>query len=102
MYFAERNSRIPEAVCWTPSMLAALLCFRRHPSKLKFDARPRTSAGVRRCAMSHPRAAILMEEKIDPEELAGARAQRQRFNRNPARLQTHAAEDYGEREVTDA
>ena len=37
---------------------------------------------------------IVMEEVTDPEELAKARAQRARFDRNTAWLQTHAAEVY--------
>jgi hypothetical protein len=37
---------------------------------------------------------IVMEEVTDPEELAKARAQRERFDRNSAWLQAHAAEVY--------
>jgi hypothetical protein len=37
---------------------------------------------------------IVMEEVTDPEELAKARAQRQRFDRNSAWLQAHVAEIY--------
>lgn len=38
--------------------------------------------------------AVVMEEVTDPEELAKARAQRERFDRNSAWLQAHAAEVY--------
>ena len=37
---------------------------------------------------------IVMEEVTDPEELAKARAQRKRFDRNSAWLQAHIAEIY--------
>lgn len=37
---------------------------------------------------------IVMEEVTDPEELIKARGQRQRFDRNSAWLQAHAAEVY--------
>ena len=37
---------------------------------------------------------IVMEEVTDPAELAQARARRQRFDRNSAWLQAHAAEIY--------
>jgi hypothetical protein len=37
---------------------------------------------------------IVMEEITDPEELAKARAQRERFDRNSAWLQAHIAEIY--------
>ena len=37
---------------------------------------------------------IVMEEVTDPEELAKARAQRERFDRNSAWLQAHIAEMY--------
>lgn len=37
---------------------------------------------------------VVMEEVTDLEELARARAQRQRFDRNAAWLQAHAAEIY--------
>ena len=37
---------------------------------------------------------IVMEEIIDPEELAKARTQRTRFDRNTVWLQAHAAEVY--------
>jgi hypothetical protein len=37
---------------------------------------------------------IVMEEVTDPEELARAQAQRQRFDRNAAWLQAHGAEIY--------
>ena len=37
---------------------------------------------------------IVMEEVTDPEELAKARAQRERFDRNSAWLQAHIAEIY--------
>jgi hypothetical protein len=40
------------------------------------------------------RQAIVMEEVTDPIELAKARAQRERFDRNAAWLQAHAAEVY--------
>jgi hypothetical protein len=38
---------------------------------------------------------LVMEEITDPEELAKARAQRERFDRNSAWLQAHATEVYG-------
>jgi len=37
---------------------------------------------------------LVMEEITDPEELAKARAQRERFDRNSAWLQAHATEVY--------
>ena len=37
---------------------------------------------------------VIMEEVTDPEELAKARAQRERFDRNSAWLQAHASEIY--------
>lgn len=37
---------------------------------------------------------LVMEEVTDPEELAKARAQRERFDRNAAWLQAHATEVY--------
>jgi hypothetical protein len=37
---------------------------------------------------------VVMEEVTDPEELAKARAQRERFDRNAAWLQAHANEIY--------
>ena len=37
---------------------------------------------------------LVMEEISDPEELAKARAQRERFDRNSAWLQAHATEVY--------
>jgi hypothetical protein len=37
---------------------------------------------------------VAMEEVTDPEELAKAKAQRARFDRNSAWLQAHAAEIY--------
>ncbi len=37
---------------------------------------------------------IVMEEVTDPVELARARAQRERFDRNSAWFQAHAAEVY--------
>ena len=37
---------------------------------------------------------VVMEEVTDPEELAKARAQRARFDRNAAWLQKHASEIY--------
>jgi len=37
---------------------------------------------------------LVMEEISDPEELAKARAQRERFDRNTAWLQAHATEVY--------
>jgi len=40
------------------------------------------------------RQAIVMEEVTDPVELAKARAQRERFDRNAAWLQAHPAEVY--------
>ena len=42
--------------------------------------------------MLHQQASIVMEEVTDPEELAQARAQRERFDRNSAWLQAHATE----------
>jgi hypothetical protein len=44
--------------------------------------------------MTEKPAQIVMEEITDPEELAKARAQRARFDRNTAWLQAHAAEVY--------
>lgn len=44
--------------------------------------------------MSDMQFPIVMEEVTDPEELARARAQRERFDRNFAWLQAHAAEIY--------
>lgn len=44
--------------------------------------------------MSNQQPPIVMEEVTNPEELAKARAQRQRFDRNSAWLQAHAAEVY--------
>ena len=38
--------------------------------------------------------AIVMQEVTDPQELAEARARRDRFDRNEAWLQAHAAEIY--------
>jgi hypothetical protein len=43
---------------------------------------------------SKPPPPIIMEEVTDPEELAKARAQRERFDRNSAWLQAHASEIY--------
>jgi len=40
------------------------------------------------------KASLVMEEVTDPEELAKARAQRERFDRNATWLQAHAAEVY--------
>jgi hypothetical protein len=37
---------------------------------------------------------VVMEEVTDPDELVRARAQRERFDRNAAWLQAHAAEIY--------
>lgn len=44
--------------------------------------------------MSDMQFPIVMEEVTDPEELARARAQRERFDRNEAWLQAHAKEVY--------
>ena len=44
--------------------------------------------------MADHRPPIVMEEVTDPEELAKARAQRRRFDRNAAWLQAHASEVY--------
>ncbi|MCI0491233.1 MAG: hypothetical protein L0229_31975 [Blastocatellia bacterium] len=44
--------------------------------------------------MANDRISLVMEEVTDPEELAGARAQRERFDRNAAWLQAHAEEIY--------
>jgi hypothetical protein len=44
--------------------------------------------------MSYQPAAIIMEEVTDPAELARARAQQERFDRNAAWLQAHATEVY--------
>jgi len=44
--------------------------------------------------MEHKQHPLVMEEMTDPEELAKARAQRERFDRNAAWLQAHAAEVY--------
>jgi hypothetical protein len=43
---------------------------------------------------SRPPPPIIMEEVTDPEELAKARAQRERFDRNSTWLQAHASEIY--------
>src|SRR5262245_36050223 len=43
---------------------------------------------------SKPPPPIIMEEVTDPAELAKARAQRKRFDRNSAWLQAHAPEIY--------
>jgi hypothetical protein len=40
--------------------------------------------------------AIFMEEVTDPDELATARARRERFDRNEAWLQAHVAEIYSQ------
>ena len=45
-------------------------------------------------AMIDHRPPIIMEEVTDPVELAKARAQRKRFDRNAAWLQAHASEIY--------
>ncbi len=44
--------------------------------------------------MGNMQVPLVMEEITDPDELAKARAQRERFDRNTAWLQTHAAEVY--------
>ena len=44
--------------------------------------------------MVHQQPPVVMEEVTDPEELANARAQRERFDRNSAWLQAHATEVY--------
>ena len=44
--------------------------------------------------MADNRIPIVMEEVTDPVELAKARAQRERFDRNAAWLQAHASEVY--------
>jgi hypothetical protein len=44
--------------------------------------------------MSDKKASLVMEDVTDPEELAKARRQRERFDRNAAWLQAHAAEVY--------
>ena len=44
--------------------------------------------------MADNRPPIVMEEVTDPVELAKARAQRERFDRNAAWLQAHASEVY--------
>jgi hypothetical protein len=46
--------------------------------------------------MSEAGPTIVMEEVTDPQELAKARAQRERFDRNFAWLQAHAAEIYSQ------
>jgi hypothetical protein len=43
---------------------------------------------------SKPPPPLIMEEVTDPEELARARAQRERFDRNSAWLQAHTSEIY--------
>ena len=45
-------------------------------------------------AMTDHRPPIIMEEVTDPVEIAKARAQRKRFDRNAAWLQAHASEIY--------
>jgi len=44
--------------------------------------------------MERKRATVVMEEVTDPDDLARARAQRERFDKNAAWLQAHAAEVY--------
>lgn len=44
--------------------------------------------------MANAQVSIIMEEVTDPEELAKAQAQRERFDRNAAWLQAHASEVY--------
>jgi len=44
--------------------------------------------------MADTQGPIIMEEVTDPEELAKARAQRQRFDHNSAWLQAHVTEVY--------
>ncbi len=44
--------------------------------------------------MADTQVPIIMEEVTDPEELANAQAQRERFDRNAAWLQAHASEVY--------
>ena len=44
--------------------------------------------------MADKQVPLVMEEVTDPGELAKARAQRERFDRNAAWLQTHATEVY--------
>ena len=44
--------------------------------------------------MGNVQVPLVMEEITEPEELAKARAQRERFDRNSAWLQAHAAEIY--------
>jgi|SRR3970282_1836848 hypothetical protein len=44
--------------------------------------------------MEHKQVPLVMEEMTDPQELAKARAQRERFDRNAAWLQAHAVEVY--------
>ncbi|NUQ65599.1 MAG: hypothetical protein HUU20_24280 [Pirellulales bacterium] len=44
--------------------------------------------------MAEETVSVMMEEAVDPVELAEARAQRERFDRNSAWLQAHASEVY--------
>lgn len=44
--------------------------------------------------MADKQVPLVMEEVTDPEELAKARTQRERFDRNAAWLQAHATEVY--------
>ena len=44
--------------------------------------------------MERKHATVVMEEVTDPDDLARARAQRERFDKNAAWLQAHAAEVY--------
>lgn len=46
------------------------------------------------CMIVGKQSTIVMEEVTDPEELAKARAQRERFDRNSAWLQAHVPEIY--------
>ena len=46
--------------------------------------------------MAHDIPPVVMEEVTDPVELAKARAQRERFDRNAAWLQAHAHEVYSQ------
>lgn len=49
---------------------------------------------ARRIRLTQKRTPVVMEEVTGPKELADARAQRERFDRNVAWLQAHVAEVY--------
>ena len=64
----------------------------RAPSRR--DDCPTPAGGGNIQGMNHQPFPIVMEDVTDPEELARARAQRERFDRNFAWFEAHAAEIY--------